>query len=494
MWKSLPRFDWLASGSSRVAVAKYDLDLQLVGPPLWTTSYTPHTAHDRKPAPISIVLRDNGSHRIIKSNCIHVLLVGGPSTGRNRTIHMEYLSETHSKLLLPKEWLVMGDADATTPYFLKFYASTAKTSCCILITDTKNVWGEVLSSNQFARRWDECNPQHSAEGLSPKEEESWRATCLKFLSSVHTMGGVDDMNLEQVKTTYSDRAVELKTDTFRWRWETFIVGPRLSADILSMHLIMPMISSSHAAFYSHDSPFNLPEEILENSVDMFGKLARFTAVSHAKNTLGRPIIATTIQRAGAVLNFVPKRPRISKDAPAPDLTVPTPPTPARTAPGPPLRRAASPSATLRGFLGGEAGTSKSTARGPPRKLPPGDDDSVTEEESDEDDEPAPSGKGKQATKDLRETNTRSASPARSVPSKRATPDQQAPPASGQSPNRSFPHSSSPLPPPKKAKKLSSTSSSDDGDSGGDRKGRAAPGKSTARRGVKQPIRRGGKRF
>ncbi|KAI5980605.1 hypothetical protein EDD15DRAFT_884774 [Pisolithus albus] len=75
---------------------------------------------------------------------------------------MEDFSEEHSKLLLSKEWLVKVDAQTSKPYLFKFYSSSVDLTCCFVITDTKKTWAEVLNSNQFARRWRECNERISS--------------------------------------------------------------------------------------------------------------------------------------------------------------------------------------------------------------------------------------------------------------------------------------------------------------------------------------------
>lgn len=135
---------------------------------------------------------------------------------------------------------------------------------------------------------------------------------------------------------------------------------------------------------------------------------------------------------------------------------------------------------------------KSAPRMPPK--PPQDDSSVTEEEPDDDDFVPLGGKGKEPIADHRRADAGPSSPARSVPSKRATPDHAAPPVSRNSPNRPSRDSSSPLPPPKKSKRMPAAGSSGDDSSSEEQKTRAAGAKGGARRGVKQPIKRGGKRF
>ena len=125
-----------------------------------------------------------------------------------------------------------------------------------------------------------------------------------------------------------------------------------------------------------------------------------------------------------------------------------------------------------------------------------DDDSVTEEEPEED-YAATGEKGKVTVHDHLNVRVRSSSPARSTLSKRATPDQSPAPKSRESTKQSpSPPSSSPLPAAKKAKKAKAIeSSSDEGDSEEERKKRLArlKGRGGASS-VKQPLKRGGRRF
>ncbi|TCD64288.1 hypothetical protein EIP91_004296 [Steccherinum ochraceum] len=179
---------------------------------------------------------------------------------------MEFLSEDHLKQLLLCEWLVKIDNDKSTPYLFKFCASPEEPSCCLLITDTKNVWGEVLSGKSLARRWRECNPSTSAQletAADEAEEIQWRKDLLGLLSNVHTMGGIADLSFDVVSSLNADLAFELGSDEFKWRWETYILGPKVSADVLSQQLIMPLISVSHLAFSSADPVSELSDTNLQ---------------------------------------------------------------------------------------------------------------------------------------------------------------------------------------------------------------------------------------
>ncbi|KAI0635677.1 hypothetical protein C8Q77DRAFT_1071660 [Trametes polyzona] len=267
----------------------------------------------------------------------------------------------------------------------------------------------------------------------------------------------------------------------------------MSADILSQHLIMPLISAAHLSFFSADPVSSLPEADVEKSADRVGRIARRAVDTHVKNTLSKPLVATTLRRMGAVLNFVPDPPRIVTDVQAPDLTLPTPPAEPPFVPQPPLRRNASPTSTLQDFLADEG----TRAQAPVKRVSPQptqDDDSVTEEEPEEEELLLSATQGKEPANDSPSTEARASSPVQSVPSKRATPDHPAPPTSRETSNRPARDSSSPAPIPKKPKRRAAAESSSDDSSADEQKGRAPQSKSGARRGVKQPIKRAGRRF
>jgi hypothetical protein len=60
-----------------------------------------------------------------------------------------------------------------------------------------------------------------------------------------------------------DFAFELECDAFKWRWETCFLGHKTSAEIVSKHLIMPLISVNYLAFSSADPVSELSESDLE---------------------------------------------------------------------------------------------------------------------------------------------------------------------------------------------------------------------------------------
>ncbi|ESK89030.1 hypothetical protein Moror_13111 [Moniliophthora roreri MCA 2997] len=419
---------------------------------------------------------------------------------------MEQFSEEHSKLLLSKEWLAKsGTRNSTsTPYLFKFWSSTIDISCLVVITDTKSVWAEVLSSNQFARRWRACNGLEADHSIPGDEEEEWRINTLKTLANAHTLGGVTDITFEVVDSRYSDLAFELECDSFKWRWESCSVGHKLGSEIISQHLVLPLISMNHLAFTSSDAVGETSESELEKAIDKIGRTARRTIDTHIKNVISKPRLATTLRRMTAMFNFLPELPSVLSTVETPNLEPPVPPLPKQTnARVPSPRRPVSPAA-----LSQHANLDNRTSLSPPppsRKSPkvehraktppppPADSGSETESEHDEEYD-AGKGKALEAPSNAREPE-RASPPAPSVsrsrspgPSTKATSTRKA----------SSDTDSSPLPPPAKKKKVA-VASSDSDDSNEENSRRPAPTKTGpslagAKRGTRQPIKRGGKRF
>ncbi|KAF4596531.1 hypothetical protein EYR38_007918 [Pleurotus pulmonarius] len=377
---------------------------------------------------------------------------------------MEQFSEDHAKLLLDKEWLVKVDNSKSTPYLLKFYSAPDNLSCILLVTDTKSVWSEVLSSKELARRWRINNPITAAPPYDVlKDEQSWRTSCHELLSQAHTLGGIAELSFEVVDSNYSDLAFDLECEAFKWRWETNFVGHKLSAEIISKHLVMPLISVNHLAFASADPVCELPEGDLEK---VFRRLIFFLTL----------------------LEFVAP---ISSTAAKPELrAVVNPPT------SQPKIRPVSP------LLVNESFTTPEIAQSPVRDLPKLDQwvppssslpsapsqrpvaaDSATESDND-DEAPQTTNKGKGRAHDALHTSSQGVKS----------------PSAPNQPSTNVPVSdddSSPHRPTKKAKPPAPSSS--DEDSEAERRRRIAQLKkgtvgTSNRQGARQPIKRGGKRF
>lgn len=130
-----------------------------------------------------------------------------------------------------------------------------------------------------------------------QQEDAWREARLDLLCKAHSVGAFPDLSFEVVPTRYSvsgtnprlpfgatcvmrlgilidscgihtdarpqDFAVRIEAESFSWVSETTFVGYRLSAELLSQQLIMPMISTSHFAFGSQEVIAEMTDDDLE---------------------------------------------------------------------------------------------------------------------------------------------------------------------------------------------------------------------------------------
>ncbi|TFY76609.1 hypothetical protein EWM64_g7404 [Hericium alpestre] len=331
--------------------------------------------------------------------------------------------------------------------------------------------------------------------------EEWKDQVFQLLSDAHTLSGLLDISFEVGQSTYSDFAFDLQSDTFKWRWETFLLGPKLSAELLSKHLIVPLISTAHLAFTSADPVSELSDTDLEKAVDKVGRTARRTLDTHIRNAIMRPRVSTTVRRITALLDFNANLPAIQNDVPKPDLVAPPLPSESREAPRPtklterasPMRSMA-PVSTRRDHreperlsviqddaMAIEEPTAVSVSR------PPELDGSATESDEDEIDYLPPaqiSGKGKAQAKIPSSPpvppSRASVAPATKRSHTPPAPSKPASPSEPESPR----HPAAKAPPKKKVKADSSSEAESDGLSK----------QPAGRRGTRQPIKRGGRRF
>ncbi|KAF5377322.1 hypothetical protein D9757_008041 [Collybiopsis confluens] len=321
---------------------------------------------------------------------------------------MEQLSQEQLGELLSKEWLVKIDSENSIPYLFKFNSSTADSTCLIMITDTKSVWVEVrvaLNSSQIARRWRTCNVIDTFIPSSAEEEDSekaWRSSIVDNLSKIHTPGGMNIVSSFQViESNFSDFALEIEFEEFKWAWETHFTGHRNSAEIISKHLVLPLISFSHISFIS-GSPGQMTESELEKMIDTTARNARRSIDTHMKNVVSKPLITTSIRRLTAMLNFSNKLQPILSTAEAPELTIPPFPHPKvrATTPSKPhdisrnrTRRESSPVETPP-----KRAPSPSSRENSPKPIAAIDDDDSATESSDA--EPEPDGPAKPTLSEL----------------------------------------------------------------------------------------------
>ncbi|KAJ7494666.1 hypothetical protein B0H11DRAFT_2002913 [Mycena galericulata] len=388
---------------------------------------------------------------------------------------MEQFSEEHGKLLLSKEWLVKNNN--STPYLFKGYFSTVDLSCFIMVTDTKTVWTEVLNSKQFARRWRACNPDSASDFPREEDEEEWRIYNLELLAKAHTLGGMDELSFDCVESNYADLAIELECEAFKWRWETCLQGGRFSAEMISRHLVLPLISLNHLAFSSAVG------EASETDLEKWGERPDVRSIRTVKNAMSKPRVATALRRITAMFNFIPDLPAILVRAEKPGLQSQVVQVKARKlspipSPVPFKRQSSSPDPIVQEIVSS------------PKNPNPAD--SSTESDSEGEAPAAVVAKGK----------ARALSSACLAPCKGGTSESRLP---GRSPRRPLSpsagrrphHPTRTRPPFGRSRRSSLHYPPADEDSEAERKRRlakATSGAGGAKRGTKQPIKRGGKRF
>ncbi|KZT29888.1 hypothetical protein NEOLEDRAFT_483938 [Neolentinus lepideus HHB14362 ss-1] len=410
---------------------------------------------------------------------------------------MDPFIEEHSKCLLEKEWLVKIDSEKSIPYLFKFHHSTADLSSCLLVTDTKTVWAEVLTPKRFAQRWRDANRDSELVCDDPDEEHDWRAYNLDRLSKLHTLVNFADATFTIVESQNADLSVELDCEHFKWRWESYYVGPRTSADVLSKHLIMPLISTMHMAFNSADPVSELSSDDLQKAVDKTGRTARRTVDTHVKNALSSPRVATALQRMTALFNFIPSLPTVSTSAEQIDISTPFQTTnkpKSMDIDSPPQTKAKTSSLRVNLRDSHDPTSASTPAPAQSQDAAKAAQESETESESDEGVVLRAAGKSHAASAVPGDSEPRTSSQARQSRS----------PAHSQSPAKALASSSDeeslPHRPKKKAKAKTtrdSDASSESESSEEERRKRSAKivsGGKTQRGGARQPIKRGGRRF
>ncbi|EDR08684.1 uncharacterized protein LACBIDRAFT_326903 [Laccaria bicolor S238N-H82] len=246
------------------------------------------------------------------------------------------------------------------------------------------------------------------------------------------------------------------------------------------HRQVHTLSAVHSLGAISDFTFDIVESNYA-AVDKVGRTARRTVDTHIKNALSKPRVATTLRRMTAMFNFVPDLPPVTSVVDTPDLTSKGLDNGISIEKSPPkAQRVSPPPASL---------PIASTSRDRDQvKVQPVHPDSATESEAEE--EPVHINKPKESSPFA--SQGAAAMPTGQAFSKSSSVFSPTPVTKGETSNSD----SEPPQPMKQSKKPRIASSSDD-DS--DSKARVAQKRSGSgaggiKRGTKQPIKRGGKRF
>ncbi|KAI9511844.1 hypothetical protein F5148DRAFT_203203 [Russula earlei] len=231
---------------------------------------------------------------------------------------MEEFTEDHSERLRSKEWLVKVDDETSVAYLMKVHPSFADQTCVFLITDTKAVWVEVLSSRKLSRRWSALNTDGDRSCLSHFEEDRWLNRALQYLVDTHSPNVLEALSFAVSGSRYSDLAIDLGGESFKWRWETFSIGPKQSADVLSKQLMMPLFSIAYLAL-TKTRFSEISHSDLEEVVDRIGQDARRSV----STVFSSPRTCTIFRRLSALFASSDNPPAILDHFEEPELTLPS---------------------------------------------------------------------------------------------------------------------------------------------------------------------------
>jgi len=98
-------------------------------------------------------------------------------------------------------------------------------------------------------------------------------------------------------TKKADLEVNLKLGSYRWRWETMSAG-RMGADILSRHLIIPMITLNEFALKSPQSPSTMDDNTWTKHLDVVAKTSRVINSVHV--LFRKPRVSTSLCRISQI--------------------------------------------------------------------------------------------------------------------------------------------------------------------------------------------------
>ncbi|KAF8511502.1 hypothetical protein BU17DRAFT_69647 [Hysterangium stoloniferum] len=131
---------------------------------------------------------------------------------------------------------------------------------------------------------------------------------------MHTLKPIQDSLFSIQDSRDADLAIELQDLDHKWRWECYLLGPKTSARVLSRHLIFPLMSVANLAFTSADSVSECSTADLQTLVDKVAKAGRRTEDIHVRQTISRPRVAMTLARLTALFNFSDDVPAIIDEA------------------------------------------------------------------------------------------------------------------------------------------------------------------------------------
>ncbi|KZS90201.1 hypothetical protein SISNIDRAFT_458149 [Sistotremastrum niveocremeum HHB9708] len=213
---------------------------------------------------------------------------------------------------------------------MKFTVLSEETNTVLfVITDTKSCWYEHLTNNSLTTRYRACNPT-SADQLSA-DMERWRADKFQQLVAAHSVEAFQDADFSVLDSYDYDLVIQFifdQPEEWTWRWNLTRMGPRTSANFLSKHLIVPLVLSSHVAFQTIDAKRPVSEQEWEKNVSTTANHAKRSLVHQLKGAFSKPRFVDAIRTIGSALSTIrpaSKTHVISDALSSPKISDPVPP-------------------------------------------------------------------------------------------------------------------------------------------------------------------------
>ncbi|CAE6522152.1 unnamed protein product [Rhizoctonia solani] len=194
-------------------------------------------------------------------------------------------------------WLPGVHPESKLGFLMKFYADPEKEECYILVTDTVKVWAEAVQGRHISHR-SPLAPHPRTE----KQERRFIREILQLIHAAHQLCRIGDMEIvAEEGGKCADLLLTITTPTLHWEWRTFALHPSHASQVLSKHLILPMLTHMSISTL-FGAGFDL--ETFTRQLDKTSKTARITMHTHLRAVFSKPIVACGLVRIAQIWEHV----------------------------------------------------------------------------------------------------------------------------------------------------------------------------------------------
>ncbi|KAH7334853.1 hypothetical protein B0J17DRAFT_720397 [Rhizoctonia solani] len=207
------------------------------------------------------------------------------------------ISDDQLTRLRRSPWLPGVHPESKLGFLMKFYADPEKEECYILVTDTVKVWAEAVQGRHISHR-SPPPPYPRTE----KQERRFIREILQLIHAAHQLCRIADMEIvAEVEGKCADLLLTITTPTLNWEWRTFALHPSHASQVLSTHLILPMLSHMSVSTL-FGAGFDL--EAFTRQLDKTSRTARITMHTHLRAVFSKPIVACGLVRIAQVWEHI----------------------------------------------------------------------------------------------------------------------------------------------------------------------------------------------